>query len=76
MTGEDRINDILKSIKKIQESNQPIKKYFENNFVSFSQSQYYKYCKILQKYGEEGLRDHRKGNCKLTLIIKVTLELS
>jgi hypothetical protein len=32
-----------------------IKKYFENNLVSFSQSQYYKYCKILQKYGEEGL---------------------
>lgn len=72
MTGEDRINDILKTIKNIQESKQPIKKYFENNFVSFSQSQYYKYCKILQKYGEEGLRDHREdGNyTKLTPIIK------
>ncbi|MDP3104770.1 MAG: hypothetical protein Q8M95_09205 [Candidatus Methanoperedens sp.] len=72
MTGDDRINDILKTIKKIQESKQPINKYFENNFVSFSQSQYYKYCKILQKYGEEGLRDHREdGNyTKLTQIIK------
>ncbi len=37
MTGDDRINDILKTIKKIQESKQPVKKYFENNFVSFSQ---------------------------------------
>jgi len=72
MTGDDRINDILKTIKNIQESKQPIKKYFENNFVSFSQSQYYKYCKILQKYGEEGLHDHREdGNyTKLTPIIK------
>lgn len=72
MTGDDRINDILKTIKKVQESKQPVKKYFENNYVSFSQSQYYKYCKILQKYGEEGLRDHREdGNyTKLTPIIK------
>ncbi len=72
MIGDGRINEILKTIKKIQESKQPIKKYFENNFVSFSQSQYYKYCKILQKYGEDGLRDHREdGNyTKLTPIIK------
>jgi hypothetical protein len=72
MTGYDRINDILKTIKNVQESRQPIKKYFENNFVSFSQSQYYKYCKILKKYGEDGLRDHRQdGNyTKLTPIIK------
>jgi len=72
MTEYDRINDILKLIKKIQESKQPIKKYFENNFVSFSRSQYYEYCKILQKYGEDGLRDHREdGNyTKLTPIIK------
>jgi hypothetical protein len=72
MTGEDRINDILNTIKKIQESKQPIKKYFENNFVSFSESQYYRYCKVLKKYGEDGLRDHREdGNyTKLTPIIK------
>jgi len=72
MTGEDRINDILNIIKNIQESKQPIKKYFENNFVSFSESQYYRYCKVLKKYGEDGLRDHREnGNyTKLTPIIK------
>jgi hypothetical protein len=72
MTEGDRINDILNIIKKIQESKQPIKKYFENNFVSFSQSQYYRYCKVIKKYGEDGLRDHREdGNyTKLTPIIK------
>ncbi len=72
MTEGDRINDILNIIKKIQESKQPIKKYFENNFVSFSQSQYYRYCEVIKKYGEDGLRDHREdGNyTKLTPIIK------
>lgn len=72
MTGEDRIDEILKTTKKIEESKQPVKKYFENNFVPFSRSQYYAYCKTLQKYGEEGLRDHREdGNyTKLTQRIK------
>lgn len=72
MAGEDRINDIIKIIRNIQESKQPVKKYFENNFVPFSRSQYYAYCRTLQKYGEEGLRDHREdGNyTKLTQRIK------
>ncbi len=72
MAGEDRINEIIKIIKNIQESKQPVIKYFENNFVPFSRSQYYAYCRILQKYGEEGLRDHREdGNyTKLTQRIK------
>ena len=72
MIGDDRVNEIIKTIKKIQESKQPVIKYFESNFVPFSLSRYYKYCKTLQKYGEEGLRDHRKdGNqTKLTQIIK------
>jgi len=72
MNGDDRINEIVKTINKIQESKQPTKKYFEDNPVSFSLSQYYKYCKALQKYGKEGLRDHREdGNyTKLTQIIK------
>jgi hypothetical protein len=72
MVGEDRINELLKIIKNIQESKHPVKKYFENNFVPFSRSQYYAYCKTLQKYGEEGLRDHREdGNyTKLTQRIK------
>jgi hypothetical protein len=72
MPEEDRIIDILETIKKIQESKQPIKKYFETNFVIFSRAQYYNYCRILKKYGEEGLIDHRKdgNNTKLTLRIK------
>src|SRR3989304_5616978 len=72
MLEEDRIIDILETIKKIQESKQPIKKYFETNFVLFSRAQYYNYCRILRKYGEEGLKDHRKdgNNTKLTQRIK------
>src|SRR3990170_4251738 len=72
MLEEDRIIDILETIKKIQESKQPIKKYFETNFVLFSRAQYYNYCRILRKYGEEGLKDHRKdgNNTKLTERIK------
>src|SRR5665648_590980 len=72
MCIRDRINNILKTIKYIQGSKLPVEKYFKNNFVPFSQSQYYKYCKLLQKYGEDGLRDHREdGNyTKLTPIIK------
>ncbi|MDP2788564.1 MAG: hypothetical protein Q8O46_00720, partial [bacterium] len=72
MVGEDRINELLKTIKNIQESKQPVKKYFENNLVPFSRSQYYAYCQTLQKYGEDGLRDHREdGNyTKLTQGIK------
>jgi hypothetical protein len=72
MPEEDRVFDILETIKKIQESKQPIKKYFETNFVIFSRAQYYNYCRILKKYGEKGLIDHRKdgNNTKLTLRIK------
>jgi len=63
MVEDDRIDDILKIIRTLQESKQPVKKYFESNFVPFSRSQYYIYCKTLKKYGEEGLYDHRdKGN--------------
>lgn len=72
MPEEDRIIDILETIKKIQESKQPIKKYFETNFVLFSRAQYYNYCRIIKKYGQEGLIDHRKdgNNTKLTQRIK------
>ncbi len=72
IVGEGRINEIVKGIKKIQESKQPVKKYFENNFVPFSRSQYYIYCKTLQIYGEEGLYDHREegNNTNLTQRIK------
>jgi hypothetical protein len=72
MVGNERTDEILETIKKIQESRQPVKKYFETNFVPFSRSQYYIYCKTLQKYGEEGLYDHREegNNTKLTERIK------
>jgi hypothetical protein len=72
MVGDERTDEIVETIKKIQESRQPVKKYFENNFVPFSRSQYYIYCKTLQKYGEEGLYDHREegNNTKLTQRIK------
>ncbi len=72
MVGNDRTDEILETIKKIQESRQPVKQYFENNFVPFSRSQYYIYCKTLQKYGEEGLYDHREdgNNTKLARRIK------
>jgi hypothetical protein len=72
MVEDDKTDDILKIIRNIQESKQPVKKYFENNFVPFSRSQYYIYCKTLQKYGEEGLYDHREegNNTKFTQRIK------
>jgi hypothetical protein len=72
MVGDKKRYEILETIKKIQESRQPVKKYFETNFVPFSRSQYYIYCKTLQKYGEEGLYDHREegNNTKLTERIK------
>jgi hypothetical protein len=72
MIRDDRINEIITTIKKIQESKLPVKKYFENNFVPFSISKYYKYCNAMQRYGTEGLRDHREdaNQTKLTRTIK------
>jgi hypothetical protein len=72
MIRENRIDEIYTTIKKIQESKQPVKKYFENNFIPFSISRYYKYCNAMQKYGIEGLRDHREdaNQTKLTPTIQ------
>jgi len=72
MSEEERICEILSTIRKIEESKQPISVYFNQNSVPFSRAQYYRYRRILQKYGEEGLRDERKdGNyTKLTERIK------
>ncbi|MDP2845020.1 MAG: helix-turn-helix domain-containing protein, partial [Candidatus Methanoperedens sp.] len=72
MSEDERINEILITIQKIKDSKEPVRRYFRNNYVSFSQAQYYNYCKILQKYGEEGLGDKRiDGNrTKLTERIK------
>jgi hypothetical protein len=72
MLDDERINGILITIQKIKDSKEPVRRYFRNNYVPFSQAQYYNYCKILQKYGEEGLVDKRiDGNrTKLTERIK------
>lgn len=69
---EERVRKILNNIQSIRESNLSVKKYFETKFVPFSRVQYYNYSKILNKYGEEGLRDKREnGNStKLTQNIK------
>jgi hypothetical protein len=72
MSEDERINEILITIQKIKDSKEPVRRYFINNYVPFSQAQYYNYCKVLQKCGEEGLRDKRcDGNrTKLTERIK------
>jgi len=69
---KERVQKILINIQSIRESNLSVKKYFETNSVPFSRVQYYNYCKILNKYDEEGLRDKREdGNStKLTQSIK------
>lgn len=72
MSNDRRIREILDIIQKMKESNQPVTDYFKQNIVPFSRAQYYLYCKTLQKYGEEGLKDKRtEGNyTKLTQRIK------
>jgi hypothetical protein len=72
MTEENRVEEILTIIQKIEDSGQTVRAYYKRNDVPFSRAQYYTYRKTLQKYGEEGLRDKRKdGNyTKLTGRIK------
>jgi uncharacterized coiled-coil protein SlyX len=72
MQNDDRINEILTSLKKIESSDLPIREYFNQNNVPFTRPQYYHYRKTLSKYGEEGLRDKRSAgnNTKLTQRIK------
>jgi len=67
-----RVQEILNTIQRIKESNLSVNKYFKTKRVPFSRVQYYNYCKIIKKYGEEGLRDKREdGNYKkLNQIIK------
>jgi len=70
--SEERICKILAAIQNIKDSKLPITTYFEQNSVPFSREQYYRYCRTLQKSGEDGLHDKRKdGNyTKLTDRIK------
>jgi transposase len=72
MPDEERIDEILNAIQKIKESELSITAYFEQNSVPFSRVQYYRYRRILQKSGEDGLHDKRtEGNyTKLTEKIK------
>jgi len=72
MTEEDRIKGILNILKKIDESEESVRNYFNQNQVPFSRAQYYTYRRTLQKNGDEGLHDKRKdGNyIKLTERIK------
>ncbi len=71
--GEERIQDILKTIQKIKDSEKSVSIYFRTKRnVPFSKAQYYNYLNCLKRYGEEGLKDKRKdgNNRKLTQSIK------
>jgi len=72
MSEDERIEEILNTIQKIKESKLPVTNYFKQNEVPFSRAQYYNYCKTLQKYGEDGLKDKRidGNNTKLSQKIK------
>lgn len=72
MRDDDRIAEILSTIKKIDDSNISVREYFDQNIVPFTRPQYYIYRKTLRKYGEEGLHDKRSAgnNTKLTQRIK------
>lgn len=72
MSESKRVAEIIETIRKIRESNVSLTTYFSENTVPFSRAQYYRYCKILQKSGEEGLYDKREegNNTKLTDQIK------
>jgi len=72
MQDDGRIEEIIKTIKNIEDSNLSVREYFDQNIVPFTRPQYYIYRKTLRKYGEEGLRDKRSSgnNTKLTQRIK------
>jgi transposase len=70
--GEERIKEILNTIRRIKESGQSVNSYFRTSTAPFSKAQYYNYLKCLKEYGENGLLDQReKGhNRKLSENIK------
>jgi hypothetical protein len=59
---------ILYTINKIKASTLSVREYFKTNTVPFSQAQFYNYCKILKKYGEERLYDKRQDGNSTKLI--------
>ncbi len=72
MEKEERIQEILSTIKKIKDSTKSVNNYFSTSTTPFSKAQYYNYLKILKEYGENGLRDKRENghNRKLSENIK------
>jgi hypothetical protein len=72
MSENERVQEILDILQKIKDSKLSVTDYFKQNEVPFSRAQYYNYCKTLQKYGEEGLKDKRAdgNNTKLSQRIK------
>jgi len=72
MSENERVQEIINTIQKIKEYKLSVTDYFKQNEVPFSRAQYYNYCKTLQKYGEEGLKDKRTdgNNTKLSQRIK------
>lgn len=65
MTNLGRIPNILEHIRRIQESNMSVAKYFRENSVPFTRIQYYRYCNTIKRSGIEGLKDKREyGNSK------------
>ena len=68
MSEDERIEEILNTIQKIKESKISVTDYFKQNEVPFSRAQYYNYCKTIQKYGEEGLKDYRT---RIVMMIKI-----
>ena len=72
MPENARVREILDTLQKIKDSRLSVTDYFKHHEVPISRAQYYNYCKTLQKYGEEGLRDKRAdgNNTKLSQRIK------
>jgi hypothetical protein len=55
--------EIIETIQKIKDSELSVTDFFKLYDVPFSRAQYYNYCNILKKYGEQGLIDKRiEGN--------------
>lgn len=59
---------ILYTINKIKKSTLSVREYFKTNTVPFSEAQFYNYCNILKKYGEEGMYDKRQDGNSTKLI--------
>ena len=60
---KNRTNVIVSYLKRIDESEMPLKVFFEKHDVPFSLAQYYRYKKVYKRDGSQGLHDGRaQGN--------------